>query len=572
MPGALPAYDRRVNIEVICHGSPSRSWRLIVAVSCAAFLGAPAAARADPVTRVLVRFAAGTSPAQRADMRSQAGVQRDAMLALRGLELVAPKAGVSVGEAVSSLGRMPGVLYAEPDAVRSATAVPNDPDYPQQWGLPVINAPAAWDVTTGSPQVTVAIVDTGIDATDADLAPNIWTNPGESGGGRETNRIDDDGDGRIDDVHGWDFVSGDNQPQDGNGHGTHVAGTIGARGNDGVGIAGVTWSTSLMALRILNNNGVGSVSAAISAYALAARDGARVVNASLGGAGYSQAEHDAIAAAPNTLFVVAAGNSSDNDDTSAEYPCDYDLPNLICVAASDHDDSLASFSNYGATTVDLAAPGVDVLSTSPGNTYSQEDGTSVATPFVSGAAALLLARNPAIGVAGVRAALLGSVTKVPALAGLVASGGRLDVGAALAAVPAPPPPAPAPAATAVQPPASATRRSALSVALRIFGARLRVVRGHGLQVSLTVSRACRVSVVLQVDRRTQRRLHLRSRVLGRTRVRLRAAGQRSVTVHLSARAARALRRVSRLRVTARAIAIDAAGHRREIARVVTLRG
>ena len=132
---------------------------------------------------MLVRFAAGTSPAQRADMRSRAGVQREAMFALRGLELVAPKAGVSVGEAVSGLEGMPGVLYAEPDAARSATAVPNDPGYPQQWGLPVINAPAAWDVTTGSPQVTVAIVDTGIDAADADLAPNIWTNPGESGVG-----------------------------------------------------------------------------------------------------------------------------------------------------------------------------------------------------------------------------------------------------------------------------------------------------------------------------------------------------------------------------------------------------
>jgi subtilisin family serine protease len=570
MRGSLPAYDRRVNIDLTSLDTLRRLPRLLIAALCLVVLGAPAPAAGDPITRVLVRFAAGTSPAQRADMRSRAGVQREAMLALRGLELVAPKAGVSVGQAVSGLARMPGVLYAEPDAVRSATAVPNDPGYPQQWGLPVINAPAAWDVTTGAPQVTVAIVDTGIDATDADLAPNIWTNPGESGGGRETNGVDDDADGRIDDVHGWDFVSGDNQPQDGNGHGTHVAGTIGARGNDGVGIAGVTWSTSLMALRILNNNGVGSVSAAISAYALAARDGARVLNASLGGTGYSQAEHDAIAAAPNTLFVVAAGNSSDNDDASAEYPCDYDLPNLICVAASDHDDSLASFSNYGATTVDLAAPGVGVLSTLPGNTYSQADGTSVATPFVSGAAALLLARNPAVGVAGVRAALLGSVTKVPALAGLVASGGRLDVSAALAAVPAPPPPAPAPAATAVQPPASGTGRSALSVALRILGARLRVVRGHGLRVSLTVSRACRVSVVLKVGPRTQQRLHLRSRVLGRARVRLRAAGKRSVTVHLSARAARALRRVSRLSVIVLAVATDAAGHRREIKRAVTL--
>jgi subtilisin family serine protease len=536
-----------------------------------ALAGAPAPARADPDTRVLVRFAADTSPAQRAAVRSRGGVAREAMLALRGLELVTPKVGVSVGDAVAGLERMNGVLYAEPDAVRTASAVPNDPNYPQQWGMAAINAPAAWDITTGSPQVTVAVVDTGIDATDADLAPNLWTNPGESGGGRETNGIDDDGDGRVDDVHGWDFVSGDALPQDGNGHGTHVAGTIAARGNDGVGIAGVSWSAGLMPLRVLDNAGRGSVSNTLSAYALAARDGARVVNASLGGGSFSRAEYDTIAAAPNTLFVVAAGNDGRNNDTRAEYPCDYNLANLICVAASDHDDSLASFSNYGATTVDLAAPGVDVLSTSPGNAYTQEDGTSAATPFVSGAAALVLARNPAIGVAGVRGALLGTVAKVPALAGVLASGGRLDAAAALAAVPAPAPPAaPAPAPAAAQPPGAATGRSALSLALHIRGARLRVVRGHGLRVALTVSEACRVSVVLKVGPRRQKRLHLRSRVLGRAGVRLHAAGKRSVTVHLSARAARALRRVSRLHVTVLAIATDAAGHHREIRREVTL--
>jgi subtilisin family serine protease len=533
----------------------------------------PATAVADPAPRVLVRFAPGTTPAQRADMRSRAGVERDAKLALKGLELVTPKAGVSVGDAVSGLERMNGVLYAEPDAVRTATAVPNDPLYPQQWALPTIDAPAAWDDTTGSPQVTVAVVDTGIDATDTDLAPNIWTNPGESGGGRETNGVDDDGDGFVDDVHGWDFVSGDARPQDGNGHGTHVAGTIAARGNNGVGVAGVSWTTSLMPLRVLDNAGRGFVSNTLSAYALAARDGARVVNASLGGPTFSQAEHDTIAAAANTLFVVAAGNAAQNDDVVGQYPCDYNLANVVCVAATDQDDTLAGFSNFGATNVDLAAPGVNILSTLPGNAYGRLSGTSMATPHVAGAAALILARNPGLSVAGLRAALLSSVTPVPALAGDVATGGRLDLASAIVAAGLPASPAaPAPPAAAVpQTPGSAPSRTALTVALRILRAKIKTVRGHGLRVTLTVSTACRITVAIQVDRRTKKRLHLRSTVLGRATVVLRAAGRRTVSVRLSSRARRALRHVARLRVTARATAIDAAGDRSSISRLTTLR-
>jgi subtilisin family serine protease len=550
--------------------------RRALAMSCAVAIVMPAAARAEPPTRVLVRFAADTSPARRVLMRSQADVERDAMLAVKGLELVEPKAGVSVDQAVTDLEHMRGVLYAEPDYEVHATATPNDPLYAQEWGLPTINAQAAWDVTTGSPQVTVAVVDSGVDTAHPDLAPNVWTNPGETGAGRETNGVDDDGDGRVDDVHGWDFVEDDAQPQDDNGHGTHVAGTIAARGNDGFGVVGVSWATSVMGLRVLDVAGRGFVSDVVSAYALAARDGAHVINASFGGTSYSNAERDAIAAAPNALFVVAAGNAGQDNDATAHYPCNYDLANIICVAASDRDDSLAYFSDYGARNVDLAAPGVDIVSTWPRNRFVRLDGTSMATPHVSGAAALLLARHPGLHVAGLRAALLAGVTPVSALAGLVATGGRLDLAAALAvpvqsaaAPPAPPPPSPA--ASPLQMAPSGVDGAAPTVGLRILRARLRAVGKRGLRLAIVVSEPCRIAIVLAVDRRTQRRLRLRSRALGRATIRLSAAGRGSVTLRISARARRALRRAARVRVTARAVAIDAAGNRRTVARSATLR-
>jgi subtilisin family serine protease len=525
--------------------------RRLLATTCAVLLLGPTAAGAEPVTRVLVRFAADASPAQRAAIRSDAGVERAAPLPVKGLEVVDPKSGVTVGEAVSDLEHRKGVLYAEPDQVRTLDATPNDPLYDREWGLGDIEAPVAWDVTTGSPQVTVAVVDTGIDAAHPDLAANT--------------------------VPGWDFVDGDAQPQDGNGHGTHVAGTIAARGNDGFGVTGVGWTTRVMALRVLDNSGEGFVSDAVSAYGFAASHGARVLNASLGGPSFSRAERDAIAAAPNTLFVVAAGNDTQDNDTIPDYPCDYDLANIVCVAASDSDGALGWFSNYGATTVDLAAPGVGVLSTWPGARFAWRSGTSMATPHVSGAAALLLARNPTLDVAGLRSLLLSSVTKLGGLAGSVVTGGKLDLAAAIAATPAPPPPAPpaapapAPAPVAQTAAASAVDRTAPTVALQIVRARLGAVRKRGLRVVVTVSEACATTIAVQVDRRTRKRLHLRSGVIGRASVRLRAAGRRTATVRLTARARRALRRTTRVRVVARALATDLAGNRRNASGAATLR-
>ena len=565
-------------------------WGRSIVASCALLLCAPAGVRAaepggptapgsQPVTRVLVRFASDASPAQRADMRARADVQRDATLAVRGLELVDPEPGVSVGAAVADLERMDGVLYAEPDRVLHQTATPDDPLLSYEWGL------------SGHPRARGLGRHHRLGAGDrrggrhrdrrhpSRPQPQPVDEPRRVGGGREANGLDDDGNGRIDDVHGWDFVDQDAQPQDGNGHGTHVSGTIAARGDDATGVAGVSWTAGLMALRVLDDDGSGYVSDILTAYAYAAGNGARVVNASLGGGRFSRAEYDAIAAAPSTLFIVAAGNDGASNDATPAYPCDYDLANVVCVAASDRDDALASFSNYGAASVDLAAPGVDIASTWPGAGYAYLSGTSMATPHVSGAAALLLAHDGGLTVAGLRSALLSSTHPSPALAGRVATGGRLDVAAALAvpsAPPAPPPAAPAapaPPAPVLAPSsaASAADRTAPGVSLRIDRRTLGAVRARGLHLALGASEACRASIEVRIDASIARRLHLASRTIGRVEVRLNAAGRRAITVRVSARVARALRSAKRLHVVARAVAVDASGNHRGTERAATLR-
>jgi subtilisin family serine protease len=317
---------------------------------------------------LLVRFRAGTSAASQARMLAAHRAVISGRLPRQGLQLVRLPRGSSARTAAAALEREPGVLYAEPNFVYSPDATPNDPFFADLWGLTAIHAPLAWDTTTGNQGVKVAVVDSGIAYDHPDLAPNIWTNPGESGGGKETNGIDDDGDGYVDDVHGWDFVQNDNEPLDFFFHGTHVAGTIGAAGNNGTGITGVDWQTSLMALRAGDAaNGELLDSDIISAFVYACAHGARVVNASFGGPEFSQAMLDVIGSpgCANTLFVASAGNDAVDVDASPSYPCSFTTANLVCVAATDVDGSLASFSNDGPGSVDLAAPGVDVLSTIP---------------------------------------------------------------------------------------------------------------------------------------------------------------------------------------------------------------
>ena len=285
----------------------------------------------------------------------------------------------------------------------------------------------------------VAIIDSGIDVSHPYLAANIWTNPGEVA----DNGVDDDRNGYIDDIHGWNFVDNTPNVQDGYGHGTHVAGIVAAAGTAGVSTAGIGWNVSLMALKFQDNTGLGFTGAAIAGIQYATmmrRDfgiNVVVINNSWGGTtGFSTMLQDAIRVAGEAgiTFVVAAGNSGADNDAVARYPSGYDLPNVIAVAATGSTGALAGFSNYGATTVDLGAPGTAIYSTLPGGRYGSLSGTSQATPHVSGAVARLAAAKPGISVAEVRTALFASVVKLPDLAGRVVTGGRLNVFEALASV------------------------------------------------------------------------------------------------------------------------------------------
>ena len=289
-----------------------------------------------------------------------------------------------------------------------------------------IDAPEAWELTTGNAGVVVAVVDTGITETHADLAPNVWRNAGEMGGGRETNGLDDDANGYVDDWRGWDFVNNDNNPVDDNGHGTHLAGTIGARGNDSFGVAGVNWTVQLMSVKAISASGSGTYGNLAAAVAYASRMGARVVNLGFGCAACemdAQVIKTAVDAAPNTLFVAMAGNGSSNQ---AFYPCAFTSANIICVAAATATGTKASFSNYGPTSVDLAAPGVGILSSSTTGGFATFTGASMATAHVTGVAALGLARNPTATAAELKAAILGNVDLDAAWTAYVASGGRLN--------------------------------------------------------------------------------------------------------------------------------------------------
>ena len=350
-----------------------------------------------------------------------------------------------------------GVLeYFEPNYIVSINdRVPNDPQLGSLWGMNNtgqtggtsnidIDAPAAWDLTTGSSTVVVGIVDTGIEYTHPDLAANVWHNPGETPG----NGIDDDNNGVIDDYYGYNAIDNNGNPLDLNGHGTHCAGTIGAVGNNGVGVAGVNWNVKLMGLRFLDANGFGSTESAISAIAYAVRMkqrgiNIRVLSNSWGGGGDSQALRDAIQNAANAdiLFVAAAGNSSQDNDIVPNYPSNYDTPNMLAVAAADANGNLAYFSNYGANTVHLAAPGVDILSTYLGGGYNTLSGTSMATPHVAGVAALVAGREPSLSTVGLRERLVTTVKVISTLNGLMSSPGMVNAANSLtnARAPLPPP-------------------------------------------------------------------------------------------------------------------------------------
>lgn len=378
---------------------------------------------------VLVKLQEGRSEADLQAMLQKYGVSTQRELTLPGHYIVSLKAPAldAVPEALSVFSAEMAVLaYVEPDYFSRITAVPNDTRWSDLWGMVKINATGAWDVTTGSTNVIVAVIDTGIDLTHPDLVSNLWKNVSEANG---LPGVDDDGNGKIDDTNGWDFVNNDNNPLDDNGHGTHCAGTIGAVGNNALGVVGVCWKVQLMALKAGNAAGMLADSDTAEAIRYASDKNADVISASFGGSGASSTERDAIvyANSKGVLFVAAAGNDGANNDTVPSYPASFDLPNIVSVAATDQNDALASFSNYGQTSVDLAAPGVNIYSTVPGGNIDSKQGTSMACPHVAGAAALLLSANPSYTPLQVKEALLSTVDKLPALAAKTVSGGRLNV-------------------------------------------------------------------------------------------------------------------------------------------------
>jgi subtilisin family serine protease len=352
---------------------------------------------------VVVRFDTGSSAAARAIARTSVDGERITALGRPGLELMELD-GTSVRDAIAELESRPDVVYAEPNYLVSTSAVSNDPYLSEQWGLEDasgdidIDASEAWDVTTGNENVLVAVVDTGVAWTHPDLAQNVWTNPGEDGPAA-TNGIDDDENGLIDDVRGWDWVEGDNDPMDVSGHGTHVAGTIAARGNNGVGVSGVGWNTKVLPLRVLSASGSGGSAEVAMAFWYAARAGAQVVNASFGSGAFSQAVSEAVAQNPDVLFVAAAGNDGTDNDQSAMYPCNLPHVNLVCVTAISRDNSRPAFANVGSTSVDLAAPGALILSTVPnlGSPFRETFEADVESRWSSGGTSLW---GPAPGASG----------------------------------------------------------------------------------------------------------------------------------------------------------------------------
>ena len=402
-------------------------------------------------TEILVKFrdSALTEAVHNAHLKTGAQVVKR-FAHLHGLQIVRASENQTIEELLQLYRQDPAVKFAEPNYQLQILVEPNDPDYPRLWSLnntgqtggtndADINAPQAWDLSTGSSDVVIASIDTGVDYTHPDLAANMWVNPGEIPG----NNIDDDGNGYIDDIHGINAIDGSGDPFDDQGHGTHTTGTMGAIGNNGIGIAGVNWRSKIIACKFLNEFGFGFLSEAITCldYLLDLKTRNQhavnlvLTNNSWGGGGFSQALYDAIEAhqTADILFVAAAGNAASNSDVRESYPAAYDLPGIIAVAATDHRDNLAPFSNFGRFTIDVAAPGVDILSTVPrGNCdlcddsgYTFASGTSMAAPHVAGLAALLKSQDASRNGAAIKNLILSGGQSINAVNERVLSSKRI---------------------------------------------------------------------------------------------------------------------------------------------------
>ena len=432
----------------------------------------PSAVQRYADDRIVVKLKAGAGSFSDPDVMAEEivrfpGVRAETVPTRRrgDVSLIHLNRGLSVEEAVSRAKEDPRVEYAEPDYfVYAMDTVPNDPFFSEMWGLSSIgclfcepantaanvNATKAWDITTGSDDIVAVVLDTGAQLQHEDLAANAWVNPLEIAG----NKVDDDGNGFVDDINGWNFYDGNNQtfnPGVELSHGTHVAGSIGAVGNNGVGVTGVAWRVKLMSVKFLGGtNGKGSTSNAVRGiyYAIDMRNrgvNVRVINASWGGGSESQSLRQAIVDANNAgiLFVCAAGNSGDDTDVTPDFPSAYskEQPNAISVAAVSQAGSLASFSNFGHSSVSLAAPGVSIISTHPTVGYASFSGTSMATPYVSGIAVLLWSQEPFLTPAQVKQRIVDTSQPLPSLVSKLARSGRASAYDALInRIPAPQPP------------------------------------------------------------------------------------------------------------------------------------
>lgn len=353
--------------------------------------------------------------------------------------------GMSTKEAIERLKSHQAIEYVEPDYQVSIASTPDDPRFDELWGLnnegqtggtadADIDAVEAWDISTGSRDVVVGVIDTGIDYSHSDLASNMWVNSSEIPG----DGIDNDGNGFVDDVHGINAITNSGDPMDDEGHGTHVSGTIGASGNNATGVVGVNHEVSLVGCKFLDAAGNGSTSDAIKCidYMVGLKNAGvnlRVLNNSWGGGGYSQALADAIASseAADLLFVAAAGNDTIDNDVNPHYPSNYENASVLSVASTDQTDNISWFSHYGLTSVDMGAPGSAILSTTPGESYASYSGTSMATPHVAGAAALVLSINPELNTQELKELLMSSGDANAALQGVTVAGTRLNVNQAL---------------------------------------------------------------------------------------------------------------------------------------------
>jgi subtilisin family serine protease len=422
--------------------------------------GAKLAAGKDYVEdELLVQFTEGIDESTKQKLLNKVQGQRLEKILSKLLEKAGKKEGVElikikkgVLEAIADLQGQPGVEFAEPNYIYEHAATSTDPYFTNGslWGMygpstsPAnqfgSNAAAAWAAgRTGSATVYVGVIDEGIQYNHTDLNGQVWSNPKDPVDG-----VDNDGNGYKDDVNGWDFANNDNSIYDGgtrgtlDNHGTHVSGTIGGKANNGAGVAGVNWNIKLISAKFLGSNGGTTANAvkAVDYLTNLKKSGVNIVasNNSWGGGGYSQALYDAIsrANAAGIMFIAAAGNNGTNNDATASYPANYNLPNVIAVAAIDKTGALASFSQYGKTTVDIGAPGVGIISTTAYNTYSSYNGTSMATPHVTGAVALYTSVKPGASVAQIRNAILSSAVPTTSLSGKTVTGGRLDANAALA--------------------------------------------------------------------------------------------------------------------------------------------